>query len=311
MSQITNPKQENVFQKKPTWRNRLESLIPAFLFIMAIISVATTIGIVFTLISETISFFQSVPFLDFITGTQWTALIDPAHPQFGILPLVTGTLLVTVGAMIVAVPIGLASAIYMSEYASQRVRTIVKPILEILAGVPTIVYGFFAITVVTPFLRFFLPDMDFFNALSPSIVMGIMIVPMIASLSEDAMSAVPRSMREAAYGLGSTKLEVALKVVLPAAISGVIASVVLAVSRAIGETMIVTIAAGSQPNLTFNPTHQILTMTAYMAQAAVSDITAQSITYKSIYAVGMTLFVFTLVLNMIAQYISRRFKEEY
>jgi phosphate transport system permease protein len=300
-----------VFRKKRTWRNTVEALIPKFLLLCALISVVTTVGIVLTLITETASFFQEVPFIEFITGTEWTALFSEDQQKFGILPLVSGTLLVTAGAAIVAVPIGLASAIYLSEYAPDRVRRIVKPILEILAGIPTIVYGYFAITFVTPLLRTFIPDLNFFNALSASIVVGIMIIPMIASLSEDAMSSVPKNIREAAYGLGSTRLEVALKVVVPAALSGIMASFVLALSRAIGETMIVTIAAGSTPNLTFNPTETIQTMTAYMVQAAMGDISYESITYKSIYAVGMTLFVFTLVMNLLAQYISRRFKEEY
>lgn len=300
-----------VFRKKRTWRNTVEALIPKFLLVCALISVITTVGIVLTLITETFSFFQEVSFVEFITGTEWTALFSQDQQKFGILPLVSGTLLVTAGAAIVAVPIGLASAIYLSEYAPDRVRRIVKPVLEILAGIPTIVYGYFAITFVTPLLRTFIPDLNFFNALSASIVVGIMIIPMIASLSEDAMSSVPKNIREAAYGLGSTRLEVALKVVVPAALSGIVASFVLALSRAIGETMIVNIAAGYTPNLTPDPTESIQTMTAYMVQAAMGDISYESITYKSIYAVGMTLFVFTLVMNLLAQYISRRFKEEY
>ena len=215
------------------------------------------------------------------------------------------------GAAMVAIPIGLASAIYLSEYAPDGLRRVLKPILEILAGIPTVVYGFFAFTFVTPLLRNFLPEMGVFNALSASIVVGIMIIPMIASLSEDAMSSVPRGIREAAYAMGSTKLEVSLKVVVPAALSGIIASFVLGLSRAIGETMIVTLAAGATPKMTFDPTESIQTMTAYMVQAAMGDISFGSTVYKSIYAVGMTLFVFTLVMNLLAQYISRRFKEEY
>lgn len=213
--------------------------------------------------------------------------------------------------MLVAIPIGLATAIYLSEYASEKVRKVVKPILEVLAGIPTIVYGFFALTFVTPFLQKVVPDLNFFNALSPGIVVGIMIIPMIASLSEDAMAAVPRSMREGALALGSTKLEVSLKVVLPAALSGIIASFVLGISRAIGETMIVTIAGGSRPNLTFDPTETIQTMTAYIVQVSLGDASYGSTIYYSIYAVGMTLFIFTLLMNVIAQWISKRFREEY
>jgi phosphate transport system permease protein len=264
-----------------------------------------------TLLLETAGFFEKVPFLDYITGTTWTALFNGAQQKFGVLPLLSGTLLVTAGAAIVALPIGLGSAIYLSEYAPERVRQMIKPILEILAGIPTIVYGFFAITLVTPFLRSFLPQLNFFNALSASIVVGIMIIPMIASLSEDAMRSVPKNIREAAYGLGSTKLEVALKIVVPAAFSGIVSSFVLALSRAIGETMIVTIAAGSNPIFTFDPTSTIQTMTGFMVQAAMGDITYESLSYKAIYAVGMTLFLFTFLMNMLAQYISRRFKEEY
>jgi len=299
------------FRKKKTWKSAIESLIPIFLLCCALISIITTVGIVATLILETADFFAEVSFLDFITGTEWTALFSEEQQKFGVLPLVTGTLLVTAIAAVVAIPIGLASSIYLSEYAHDKVRRVIKPILEILAGIPTIVYGYFAITFVTPLLRSFLPELNAFNALSAGIVVGIMIIPMIASLSEDAMSAVPRNIREAAYGLGSTRLEVSLKVVVPAALSGIVASFVLALSRAIGETMIVTIAAGGQPNFTFIPTETIQTMTAYMVQAAMGDISYHSLAYKSIYAVGMTLFVFTLVMNLFAQYIARRFKEEY
>nr|WP_309866914.1 phosphate ABC transporter permease subunit PstC [Desmospora profundinema] len=286
-------------------------MIPKLLFICAFVSVLTTVGIVFTLFTETAAFFQAVSFKEFFTETQWTALFSGDQQKFGILPLLSGTLLVTVGAAVVAVPIGLASAIYLSEYAPIKVRKVVKPVLEVLAGIPTIVYGFFALTFVTPLLREFIPGLGIFNALSASIVVGIMIIPMIASLSEDAMSAVPRSMRDAAYAMGSTRLEVALKVVVPAALSGIVASFVLGLSRAIGETMIVTIAAGSTPILTFDPTATIQTMTAYMVQAALGDNTYTSVSYKSIYAVGMSLFLLTLIMNMLARFISRRFKEDY
>jgi phosphate transport system permease protein len=299
------------FKKERSLRTVWEWMIPKLLFICALLSVVTTIGIIFTLLSETLSFFQKIPFIDFITGTKWTALFSDSQRSFGVLPLITGTLLVTVTAAVVAVPLGLASAIYLSEYAPSRVRRVLKPVLEILAGIPTIVYGFFALTFVTPLLRSFIPEMGVFNALSAGIVVGIMIIPMIASLSEDAMSSVPRNIREAALAMGSTRLEVSLRVVLPAALSGIVASFVLGLSRAIGETMIVTIAAGATPNMTLNPTDSIQTMTAYIVQAAFGDISTGGIVYQSIYAVGMTLFLFTLVMNLLAQYISRRFKEEY
>lgn len=288
----------------------IEKCVPIFLFIMAAISILTTIGIVITLLVETITFFERVHIIEFLTSKEWFPFFE-ADPQYGIAPLISGTLLVAAIAMVVAVPIGLATAVYLSEYASDRVRKIVKPILEVLAGIPTIVYGFFALTFVTPLLQKIIPDLQFFNALSPGIVVGIMIIPMIASLSEDAMSSVPRSMREGALALGSTKLEVSLKVVLPAALSGIVASCVLGISRAIGETMIVTIAGGSKPNLTFDPTETIQTMTAYIVQVSLGDASYGSTIYYSIYAVGMALFIFTLVMNIIAQWISKRFREEY
>ncbi|MFD1707615.1 phosphate ABC transporter permease subunit PstC [Siminovitchia sediminis] len=288
----------------------VEKSVPLFLLVMAVISVLTTIGIVITLLVETITFFERVHLIDFFTGKEWFPFFE-ADPQYGIAPLISGTLLVAVIAMVVAVPIGLATAIFLSEYASDKTRRILKPILEVLAGIPTIVYGFFALTFVTPVLQKIVPDLNFFNALSPGIVVGIMIIPMIASLSEDAMSAVPRSMREGALALGSTKLEVSLKVVLPAALSGIVAACVLGISRAIGETMIVTIAGGSMPNLTFDPTETIQTMTAYIVQVSLGDASYGSTIYYSIYAVGMALFIFTLVMNLIAQWISKRFREEY
>lgn len=260
---------------------------------------------------ETLAFFQDVSIKEFLFADKWTALFSGEQQAFGIRPLIAGTLLITVGAALVAIPIGVASAVYLSEYASNRVRKMVKPILEVLAGVPTIVYGFFALTFITPILQKIFPTISFFNALSASIAVGIMIIPMIASLSEDAMSAVPRNIREAAYGLGSTKLEVTWKVVIPAAISGIISSFVLGISRAIGETMIVTIAAGATPKLTINPLESIQTMTAYIVQAAFGDISYDSIEYRSIYAVGFALFLFTLIMNLLAQYIARKFREEY
>ncbi|UHA72449.1 phosphate ABC transporter permease subunit PstC [Paenibacillus sp. 481] len=286
-----------------------DKIVPVFLFMCAALSVVTTIGIVYTLITETLAFFQHVSISEFLFGTKWSPLIAPQ--SFGILPLLSGTLLVTVIACIVALPLGLASAIYLSEYAPQRVRKIVKPILEVLAGVPTIVYGYFALTFITPIIRSIFPDAGVFNALSAGIVVGIMIIPMISSLSEDAMSAVPRSLRNGAYALGATRFEVAWKIVVPAALSGIVSSFVLAFSRAIGETMIVTVAAGSTPQLTLNPLESIQTMTAYIAQVGLGDTPHGSIEYGTIYAVGITLFIITFLLNIIAMYVARRFREEY
>ncbi|WP_085508880.1 phosphate ABC transporter permease subunit PstC [Thalassobacillus devorans] len=294
-------------RKKKSISGKIEKLVPAFLLLCASVSVLTTAGILFTLLRESITFFSSTSIFDFYTGTQWS----PWSGHFGVLPLITGTLLITLIAAIVAVPLGLMSAIFLSEYASNRARKIIKPTLEVLAGIPTVVYGFFALTFVTPLLKSFLPGLGVFNALSAGIVVGIMIIPMIASLSEDAMNSVPNNLREGALALGATKLEVAFKVVLPAAFSGIMASIVLAISRAIGETMIVVIAAGASPALTFDPTRSIQTLTAFIVQGATGDTTFGSTIYYSIYAVGATLFIFTLLMNMLSQYISRKFREEY
>ncbi|MEK5441825.1 phosphate ABC transporter permease subunit PstC [Fredinandcohnia sp. FSL W7-1320] len=287
----------------------IEKVIPKGLLFIAIISILTTVGIVLTLLFETFEFFKRVPILDFFTGTVLKPLGDNA--EFGVLPLLTGTIISSTIAMLVAIPVGMMSAIYLSEYASERVRKILKPILEILAGIPTIVYGFFALTFVTPLLQSIIPGLEPTNILSPGIVMGIMIIPMVASLSEDAMSSVPNSIREGALGLGSTKLEVTWKVVIPAAMSGIIASFVLGISRAIGETMIVTLASGSSKNFTFDVTQSMQTMTSYIVEVNSGDAPAGSTLYYSLYAVAITLFVFTLVMNLLAQYISRKFKEEY
>lgn len=302
----------DIIQEKKKSRsvsNYTEKLIPNILFGIAAISVFTTIGIVLTLLTETLAFFRNVPFIDFFTGTKLKPLGDNA--EFGVLPLLTGTLISTTIAMLVAIPVGLMTAIFLSEYASDRLRKLLKPILEILAGIPTIVYGFFAFTFVTPLLRSFIPGLEPTNILSPGLVMGIMIIPMVASLSEDAMSSVPNAMREGALALGATKLEVTWKVVIPAAISGIIASFVLGISRAIGETMIVAIASGSSKNFTFDVTQSMQTMTAYIVEVTGGEAAAGTTLYYSLYAVAMTLFVFTLIMNLVAQYISRRFREEY
>lgn len=296
-------------QRGNSIRRRIERLIPVFLMLIASLSILTTLGIIWTLLSETIEFFKRVPLLDFFTGTVLKPLSQ--NPEFGVLPLLMGTVTSSLIAMAVAAPIGLMAAIYLSEYASPKVRKVVKPLLELLAGVPTIVYGFFAFTFVTPLLREIIPSLQATNILSPGIVMGVMIIPMIASLSEDAMSSVPSSMREGAYGLGSTKLEVTRRVVIPAALSGIISSFVLGISRAIGETMIVTIASGSTKNFTFDITQSMQTMTAYIVEVTGGDAASGSTVYYSLYAVAMTLFVFTLIMNLLARSVSKRFREVY
>ncbi|MBD2871571.1 phosphate ABC transporter permease subunit PstC [Paenibacillus sp. IB182493] len=304
----TESKQElyNFKNKRVSVMNKL---MPVLLFLCASVSVLTTIGIVITLITETYQFFQKIPIFDFLFGTKWSPLIPPK--SFGVLPLLSGTLMITFIACLVAIPIGLASAIYLSEYAPKKVRKVIKPILEVLAGVPTIVYGYFALSLITPLIQKVFDSAGVFNALSAGIVVGIMIIPMVCSLSEDAMSAVPRSLRDGAYALGATRLEVALRIVVPAAFSGIVASAVLAFSRAIGETMIVTVAAGSTPNMTVNPLDSIQTMTAYIVQVSLGDTPHGTVEYGSIFAVGMTLFVITFLLNILAQFIARKFREEY
>ena len=292
------------------WRKfYAERGIAWLLFLCAAVSILTTAGIVFVLIFEAVQFFGEVSFLKFITGTKWTPLF--ASKQFGVLALVAGTLQTAIGAMIVALPLGLLSAIFLSEYVPDRLRRVVKPVLEVLAGIPTIVYGFIALQFVTPLLRDVSEGVSVFNALSASIVMGIMILPMVSSLSEDAMRAVPRSLREAAYGLGATRLEVSTRVVIPAAISGIVASFILAMSRAIGETMIVTVAAGQNPNFTANPLVPIQTMTAFIVQVSQGDTPTGTLEFRTIFAVALTLFVFTLLMNLLSQYFVRRFREVY
>ena len=286
-----------------------ERLIEALLLLCALTSIVTTVGIVVVLATETWHFFTAVSIIEFFTDTRWTPLFRPQH--FGVLPLVAGTMLVTVGAAAICLPLGLGSAIFLSEYAAQGLRDLLKPLLEVLAGIPTVVYGFFALTLVTPFLKHFVPGLQVFNALSASLVMGIMILPMVASLSEDAMRAVPRSLREAAYGLGATKFEVSTRVVVPAALSGIGASFVLAISRALGETMIVALAAGSTPKLTFNPLESIEAMTAYIVRVGLGDTPAGTIEYKTIFAVAATLFAMTLVMNILNQWLLARFREVY
>jgi phosphate transport system permease protein len=287
----------------------VEWVIERTLLLCAILSVFTTVGIIGVLAIETLGFLREVSIVEFLTGTEWTPLFSNKH--FGVLPLVMGTVLVSSIAMIVALPMGLMSAIYLSEYAPSSVRRVVKPVLEILAGVPTVVYGYFALMFVTPLLQRFIPGLAGFNALSPGIVMGIMILPLISSLSEDAMRAVPRGLREGAYALGATRMQTSLSVVVPAAFSGITAASILAVSRAIGETMIVAIAAGQQPRLTANPMVPIETMTAYIVQVSLGDTPQGTLEYRTIFAVGMLLFLMTFTLNLASTWLRERFREEY
>ncbi len=286
-----------------------KKIVIAIIFFFALVSVFTTFGIIAVLFQETFLFFQQVSIVEFLTGTKWTPLF--ASKKFGVLPLVNGTLLVASGAMFVALPLGLLAAIYMSEYATSKTRAVLKPFLEVLAGIPTVVYGYFALLFVTPILKQIFPQTQSFNGLSAAIVMGFMILPTVASISEDALSAVPQSLREAAFALGATKAEVALQVVIPAALSGIAAAFILAISRAIGETMIVAIAAGQQPKMTLNPLESIETMTAYIVQVSLGDTPHQSIAYQTIFAVGMLLFLMTLIMNVISYFFTKRFREVY
>lgn len=286
-----------------------EKIIEYLLMLCGVVSIVTTLGILYVLIKDSIGFFSEVPLWNFLTDTQWTPLFEDQH--FGILPLLTGTFLITFIAMLIALPLGMTIAIYLSEYADKRVKKIVKPFLEILASIPTVVYGYFALVFVTPVLQSFIPGLAGFNSLSPGIVMGIMILPMVASLSEDALNAVPDSLREGAYALGASQMQTAFRVVLPAASSGVSVSVILAISRAIGETMIVAIAAGQQPRLTLNPLVPIETITAYIVQVSKGDVPQDSLGYKTIFAAGLTLFVLTFLLNSISFYLNKKFREQY
>lgn len=287
-----------------------ERVIKRILFLCGILSVATTLGIIGSLAFEAVDFFRDVSPLEYFTGTRWAPTFEPSG--FGVIPLVTATLMITAIALIVAFPVGLGAAIYLAEYASPRVRKAVKPVLEVLAGIPTVVFGYFALTFVTPnILRPLVPGTNIFNALSAGIVVGIMILPLIASISEDAMRAVPWSLREAAYGMGATRRTVATRVVVPAALSGIVAAFILGISRAIGETMIVAIAAGQIPNLSIDPREAMETMTAYIVQVSLGDTPFGSTAYKTIFALGATLFAMTLALNVVSYRFIRRFREKY
>lgn len=286
-----------------------EMLIERLLLCCSLLSVFTTVAIIYVLLSETIGFFKHVSIIQFLTDKEWTPLFSNKH--FGILPLLSGTLLTTLIAISVALPCGLISAVYLSEYASEKIRRMIKPMMEILAAVPTVVYGYFALLFVTPLLKMFIPGLSGFNALSAGIVMGIMIIPLVSSLSEDAMHSVPMGLREGAYALGSQKIQVAFNIVLPAALSGITASIILAISRAIGETMIVAIAAGQQPKLTMNPLVPIETITAYIVQISLGDTPHGTLEYSTIFVCGMTLFVLTFILNVISYFLKKRFREIY
>ena len=296
-------------QLQATRRRYGEDVIKGLLALCALVSVATTVGIVVALLMPALEFFQEVSVREFVTGTEWSPLF--ADGKFGVLPLVAGTLVVTFWATVVAVPLGLGAAIYLSEYARPRVRSMLKPVLELLAGIPTVVFGYFALTFMTPLLRDVGIGVGIFNALSAGLVMGVMLIPIVASLSEDAMTAVPNDLRDGAYALGGTKLQVATRIVVPAAVSGIVASFVLAISRAIGETMIVAIAGGLQPNWTVDAREAMETMTAFIAATAGGDIAIDSTEYRTIFAVGLTLFAMTLLMNAIAIRLVRRFREVY
>lgn len=286
-----------------------ERIIEGIMMCCSFVTVLTTLGIILVLLLDSIKFFSEVSIADFLTDTQWTPLFSEKH--FGILPLLSGTLLTTTIAILLAVPVGLIIAIYLNEYASAKFTAVVKPILEILAAIPTVVYGFFALQFVTPLLQQFIPGLRGFNALSPGLVMGVMIIPYITSLSEDALRAVPRSLREGSYGMGATKFQTAFRVMVPAASSGIIVSIILAISRALGETMIVAVAAGQEPRLTFNPKESVETITTYIVQVSMGDVPQDSLEYRTIFAAGLTLFVFTFILNNISFWIRSKFQNRY
>lgn len=290
-------------------RNLIERGIELLLLLAALSAVFTTVAIVAILLYESFSFFETVSIVDFLTDTQWTPLFEDAH--YGIMPLVSGTVTIAGVALLFAIPVGTIGAIYLSEFASHRMREIVKPILELLEGVPTIVFGYFALSLVTPLLQKIFPELPSFNMLGPGIVIGIMVVPYISSVAEDAMRAVPMSMREGSYAMGATRFQTAIRVVTPAAISGIIAAYILAISRAVGETMVVAIAAGQQPNLTFNPMDSAATITAYIVQVAMGDLPHGSIGYQSIFAAGLVLMLMTLFFNVLGHFSRKKYREAY
>lgn len=286
-----------------------ETIIETLLKGSALITILVTLSIIFVLVSQAFFFFKEVSVWDFLTDTKWTPTFADTH--YGITSLFLGTLLTTLVSVAIAVPIGIIIAIYLSVYSSFKARNFIKPALEVLASVPTVVYGYFALIFVTPFLKTIFPDIEANNVLSAGIVMSIMILPMITSLSEDALNAVPKAMREASWGMGATRLQTAFRVLVPSASSGIIVSIILAISRAIGETMIVTIAAGTKPNITFNPLHEVQTITAYMVSTSKSDVQVGDTAYYAIFAAGIALFIFTFTLNIISFYIKKKFQEKY
>jgi phosphate transport system permease protein len=286
-----------------------ELIIQNLLLLCAALTVVTTIGIIYILLFESVKFFSDVSIVDFFTGTEWTPLFS--NKKYGILPLLSATLLTSAIAIMVAVPLGLIIAIYLSEYSSKKFSMFAKPTLEILAAVPTVVYGFFALFYLTPFLKLFIPSLSGFNSLSPGIIMGIMIIPYVTSLSEDALRAVPGSLREASFAMGATKLQTSFKVLIPAALSGISGAIILAISRAIGETMIVAIAAGQQPRLTLNPLVPLETLSTYIVQVSMGDVQHGSTEYRTIFAAGITLFILTFILNNTSFRIKKKFQEQY
>ncbi len=291
------------------WQRWREDLVLKALFLCAMISIFTTLGIIFLLLSESLQFFSHVSPIEFFFGTEWAPLFEPR--SFGVIPLVSGTLLISFGALIFALPLGLGIAIYAAEYATGWWQKILKPVLEILAGIPSVVYGYFALNKVTPALQFFFPDVEVFNAASASIVIAIMVLPTIASICDDSLRAVPKAVRDGAYALGARKSEVLAHIVVPSALSGILASFILAFSRAIGETMAVTLAAGATPQLTLNPFVGVQAMTSYIAQVTMGDVPHGSIEYQSIFAVGLYLFLMTLAMNLLSQFIVKRYARKY
>ena len=308
-SSVSDPPQLSDRLARNAMRKLSERLIETVLFAAAAVSVLTTLGIVYVLVSESIVFFHQVGIVDFLTDTQWTPLFDDAH--YGIMVLISGTLVSSAVALALAIPMGTVIAIYLSEFANPKVRELAKPVLELLGGIPTIVFGYFALLIVTPLLQKVFPELPGFSLLSAGLVMGIMIMPYIASLSEDAMRAVPMSLREGSYAMGATKLHTAIHVVVPAAVSGLTAACILGISRAVGETMILAVAAGMQPNLTWNPMEPAATITSYIVQVALGDLPHGSLAYQTIFAAGLTLLLITLSFNILGQWLRRRYREAY
>jgi phosphate transport system permease protein len=306
---MVTPKSPAPFAKSIRRRRARDRVIESLLLLAGLVAVFTTLAIVWILVAEALPFFSHVPLADFLTDTMWTPLF--AEPRYGILPLVAGTLVTTFVALALAIPAGTIIAIYLSEFASHRVRESVKPALEMLGAVPTVVYGYFALVMVTPFLQKLLPGLPGFNMLSAGLVIGIMIVPYVASVSEDAMRAVPNYMREGSYAMGATRLQTATRVVVPGALSGIAAAYILGISRAVGETMVVAVAAGLQPNLTWNPTESAATITSFIVQVSLGDLPHESIGYQSIFAAGLVLLVITLAFNIVGFALTRRFREAY